>query len=70
MRGVFGLQMSGVSPVRGAVAALVRVNNSRCAIEAFLEEVSHCAKAGQAHPTGPHHAGAGHAVTLALLTHL
>lgn len=70
MSGIFGLQMSGVSSVRGAVAALVRINNSRCAVEALLEEVSHRAKAGQAHPTGPHRTGAGHAVTLALLAHL
>lgn len=70
MRRIFGLQVSRVGFVRGAVASLVGVNDSGSAIEAVLEEVSHRAEAGQAHPTGAHGTGARHAMALALLTHL
>lgn len=67
---VFGLQVARVGFVRGAVAPLVGVNHSGGAVEAVLEEVSHRAEAGQAHPTGPDRARARHAVALALLPHL
>lgn len=70
MSRVFGLQVSRVGFVRGAVAALVGINNSGSTIEAVLEEVSHRAEAGQAHPTGTHSTRARHAMALALLTHL
>lgn len=70
VRRVFGLQVSRVGFVRGAVAPLVGVNDSGSAVKAVLEEVPHRAEAGQAHPTGAHGAGARHAVALALLTHL
>lgn len=55
---VFRFQMAGVGSVRGAVAALVRINDPGCTVEAVLQEVTHCTEAGQAHPTGTHGAGA------------
>lgn len=70
MSRVFGLQVARVGFVRGAVAPLVGVNNSGGAVEAVLEEVSHRAEAGQAHPTGTDGTRARHAVALTLLTHL
>jgi len=67
---VFRLQVSGIGSVRSTVASFVGINNSGCTIKPVLEEVSHRAEAGQAHPTGAHGAGAGHAMALTLLTHL
>ncbi len=67
---VFRLQVSGVGSVRGTVASLVGIDNSGCTVKPVLKEVSHCAEAGQAHPTGTHGAGAWHAMALTLLTHL
>lgn len=67
---VLGLQVPGVGTVGGAVAPLVGVNHSGGPIEAVLQEVAHCAEAGQAHPTGANGAGARHTVALALLVHL
>lgn len=67
---VLGLQVPRVGTVGGAVAPLVGVNHSGGPVEAVLQEVSYCAEAGQAHPTGAHCAGARHAVALALLVHL
>lgn len=67
---VLGLQVPGVGTVGGAVAPFVGVNHSGGPVEAVLQEVAHCAEAGQAHPAGAHGAGARHAVALALLVHL
>lgn len=55
---VLGLQVPWVGPVRGAVAPLVGVNHPGGPIKAVLQEVAHCAEAGQPHPTGAHGAGA------------
>lgn len=58
MSRVFRLQVPGVGSVRGAVASLVGIDYSGCTIKPVLQEVSHCAEAGKAHPTGTHGAGA------------
>lgn len=55
---VLGLQVPGVGAVGGAVAPLVGVNHPGGSIKAVLEEVAHCAEAGQPHPTGAHGARA------------
>jgi len=70
VRRVFGLQVSRVGPVGGAVAALVGVHHPGGAVEAVLQVIPHRPEAGQSHPAGAHGAGARHAVTLAFLPHL
>lgn len=55
---VLRLQVLRIGSVRGTVASLVGVNNPGCAVKPVLQEVSHRAKAGQAHPTRAHGARA------------
>lgn len=66
---ILRFQVAGVGSMGCTIAAFVAVHDSRSAIEAVLQKVSHYTEAGQSHPARSHSAGPRHPMALALLLH-